>query len=113
LVVNFFDHQGRKEARRNTKSAPRIIRRPEFAGERGYLGWGRAMPQRLAFFSRGDSRSLPARKRALRSCEREKFQTWPIPSGGGVVRNMTADHDRNIELAESGVDRVALLEIKE
>jgi virginiamycin B lyase len=43
----------------------------------------------------------------------EKFQTWPIPSGGGVVRNMMADHDGNIVLAESGVDRVARVEIRE
>ena len=42
----------------------------------------------------------------------EKFQTWIIPSGGGVVRNMTTDHDGNIVIAESGVDRVALVEIK-
>jgi len=42
----------------------------------------------------------------------EKFQTWMIPSGGGVVRNMTTNHDGNIVMAESGVDRVALVEIK-
>ena len=42
----------------------------------------------------------------------EKFQTWIIPSGGGVVRNMTTDHDGNIVIAESGVDRIALVEIK-
>jgi virginiamycin B lyase len=40
------------------------------------------------------------------------FQTWTIPSGGGVVRNMMTDHDGNIVLAESGVDRVALVEIE-
>jgi virginiamycin B lyase len=43
----------------------------------------------------------------------ERFQTWPIPSGGGTVRNMMADHDGNIVMAESGVDRIALVEIKE
>lgn len=42
----------------------------------------------------------------------EKFQTWIIPSGGGVVRNMTTNHDGNIVMAESGVDRIALVEIK-
>jgi virginiamycin B lyase len=42
----------------------------------------------------------------------ERFQTWPIPAGGGVVRNMTTNHDGNIVMAESGVDRVALVEIK-
>ena len=41
-----------------------------------------------------------------------KFQTWAIPSGGGVVRNMMTTHDDNIVIAESGVDRVALVEIK-
>ena len=42
----------------------------------------------------------------------EKFQTWIIPSGGGVVRNMMTNHDGNIVMAESGVDRIALVEIK-
>jgi virginiamycin B lyase len=40
------------------------------------------------------------------------FQSWPIPSGGGVVRNMMAmGHDRLV-LACSGVNGVALVEIK-
>jgi virginiamycin B lyase len=42
----------------------------------------------------------------------QKFQTWPIPSGGGVVRNMMPTRDGNLALACSGVDRVALAEIK-
>jgi virginiamycin B lyase len=42
----------------------------------------------------------------------EKFQTWPIPSGGGVVRNMMVTRDGNIAMAESGVNRVALVEVK-
>jgi virginiamycin B lyase len=42
----------------------------------------------------------------------EKFQTWPIPSGGGVVRNMMVTRDGNIVMAESGVNRVALVEVK-
>jgi virginiamycin B lyase len=42
----------------------------------------------------------------------EVFQSWIIPSGGGVVRNMMATHDGNVVIAESGVDRVALVEIK-
>ncbi|MBV8564582.1 MAG: hypothetical protein JO273_03900 [Methylobacteriaceae bacterium] len=42
----------------------------------------------------------------------EKFQTWLIPSGGGVVRNMMATHDGNIVMAESGVDRIALVALK-
>ena len=42
----------------------------------------------------------------------ENFQTWVIPSGGGVVRNMDVTRDGNIVLACSGVNRVALVEIK-
>ena len=41
----------------------------------------------------------------------ETFQTWTIPSGGGVVRNMMATSDGNLVLACSGVNRVALVEI--
>jgi virginiamycin B lyase len=36
--------------------------------------------------------------------ERAKFQTWTIPSGGGVVRNMMPTHDGNPVLACSGVN---------
>jgi virginiamycin B lyase len=42
----------------------------------------------------------------------ESFQTWAIPSGGGVVRHMMATHDGNLVLACSGVNRVALVEVK-
>lgn len=42
----------------------------------------------------------------------EKFQTWIIPSGGGVVRNMMATLDGNLVLACSGVNRVALVEVQ-
>ena len=42
----------------------------------------------------------------------EKFQTWIIPSGGGVVRNMMATPEGNLVLACSGVNRVALVEVK-
>jgi virginiamycin B lyase len=42
----------------------------------------------------------------------EKFQTWIIPSGGGVVRNMMPTRDGNLALAESGVNRVALVTIR-
>jgi virginiamycin B lyase len=38
----------------------------------------------------------------------ETFQSWAIPSGGGVVRNMMVTRDGNIAMAESGVNRVAL-----
>lgn len=41
----------------------------------------------------------------------EKFQTWTIPSGGGIVRNMMATSNGNLVLACSGVNRVALVEI--
>jgi virginiamycin B lyase len=41
----------------------------------------------------------------------EKFQTWIIPAGGGVVRNMMPFSNGNLALAESGLNRVALVEI--
>jgi virginiamycin B lyase len=43
--------------------------------------------------------------------ETEQFQTWVIPSGGGVVRNMMATADGNVVMACSGVNRVALVEV--
>ena len=43
--------------------------------------------------------------------ETERFQTWAIPSGGGVVRNMMATADGNLVLACSAVNRVALVDI--
>jgi virginiamycin B lyase len=42
----------------------------------------------------------------------ETFQTWVIPSGGIVVRNMMATRDGNLVLACSGANRVALVEVK-
>ena len=47
---------------------------------------------------------------SIRSEDRE-FQTWIIPAGGGVVRNMTTTSSGNLVMAESGVNRVALVEI--
>ncbi len=41
----------------------------------------------------------------------EKFQTWAIPSGGGVVRNMVHTPDGNLWLACSGVNGIAEVEI--
>lgn len=41
----------------------------------------------------------------------EKFQTWVIPGGGGVVRNMSVTRDGNIAIAESGVNKVGLVVI--
>lgn len=39
----------------------------------------------------------------------ERFQTWAIPSSGGVVRHMDATREGDPVLACSGVDRVALV----
>jgi len=44
--------------------------------------------------------------------ETKKFLTWPIPSGGGTVRNMEVDKNGNLWLAESGVGRIARVTIK-
>jgi len=41
----------------------------------------------------------------------ETFQTWIIPGGGGVVRNIMPTHDGNIAIAESGVNKVGVVEI--
>jgi virginiamycin B lyase len=41
----------------------------------------------------------------------ERFQTWIIPAGGGVVRNMMTTRTGNLALAESALSRVALVEI--
>ena len=41
----------------------------------------------------------------------EAFQTWIIPSGGGVVRNMMATANGDLVLACSGVNRVALVDV--
>jgi virginiamycin B lyase len=38
------------------------------------------------------------------------FQKWPIPSGGGVVRNMVATPGGKLYLACSGVNKVAIAE---
>ena len=41
------------------------------------------------------------------------FQSWPIPSGGGTVRNMMPPADRTgLVLAESGVGKLALVEVR-
>jgi virginiamycin B lyase len=40
------------------------------------------------------------------------FQSWPLPSGGGVVRNMVATPDDKLYLACSGVNKVAIAEVK-
>lgn len=42
----------------------------------------------------------------------QTFQSWTIPSGGDVVRNMMATKDGNIVMACSGANRIALVTIK-
>jgi virginiamycin B lyase len=42
----------------------------------------------------------------------EKFETWAIPAGGGVVRNMMPTRDGNIAMTESGMNMVALVKLK-
>jgi virginiamycin B lyase len=42
----------------------------------------------------------------------ETFQTFRIPSGGGVVRNMTPTREGGLALAESGVNKVALATVR-
>jgi virginiamycin B lyase len=42
----------------------------------------------------------------------EKFQTWPIPNGGGgIVRHMMPTRDGNIAMAMSGLSAVGIVEI--
>ena len=43
--------------------------------------------------------------------ETKKFQTWPVPGGGGTVRNMDIDKAGNLWLAESGVGKIARVTI--
>jgi virginiamycin B lyase len=42
----------------------------------------------------------------------QKFQSRPIPSGGGVVRNMMPTKSGSLVLAESGAGKVALVTIE-
>ena len=42
----------------------------------------------------------------------ERFQTWAIPSGGGVLRHFEAARDgRAIVTANSGVNKIGIVEI--
>jgi virginiamycin B lyase len=43
--------------------------------------------------------------------ETKKFLTWPVPGGGGTVRNMDIDRSGNLWLAESGVGKIARVTI--
>jgi virginiamycin B lyase len=42
----------------------------------------------------------------------EKFQSWPIPGGGDIVRNMSVTRDGNPVTANSLVNQVGLVEVK-
>jgi virginiamycin B lyase len=41
----------------------------------------------------------------------ESFQTFAIPSGGGVLRHFEATADGNIVTANSGVNKIGIIEI--
>ena len=40
------------------------------------------------------------------------FQTWPVPSGGGVIRHMVTAPNGDIWLACSGVDKIGRVRVK-
>ena len=42
----------------------------------------------------------------------ERFQVWNIPSGGGVVQNISVTKDGNLAMPESAVNKVALVAIR-
>ena len=41
----------------------------------------------------------------------EKFQTWAVPSGGGVLRNFEATTQGVLVTANSGVNKIGVVEI--
>jgi virginiamycin B lyase len=41
----------------------------------------------------------------------QKFQTWAIPNGGGVIRNMVHTPDGNLWLTCSGINKIAFVEV--
>ena len=43
--------------------------------------------------------------------ESEKFQSWKIPSGVGIVRNMWVTSDKNLLIHQSSSNRIGLVEI--
>jgi len=43
--------------------------------------------------------------------ESKKFQTWPIPGGGGTVRNMDIDKNGDLWLAESGTGKLTRVRV--
>jgi virginiamycin B lyase len=97
---------------------------------RGYLGRFDPKTGKAAEYpSPGGPRSLPYGMAAVKDIvwyseagvtpntlvrfdpQAEKFQTWAIPSGGGVVRHMVARPDGTLVLACSGVNQIALVEV--
>jgi len=40
----------------------------------------------------------------------EEFHVQPVPGGGGVIRNMAAAPDGRVYIAESGVNKVGIIE---
>ena len=40
----------------------------------------------------------------------EKFMSWPVSSGGGVIRNMAATPHDDIYIACSGVNKVGVVQ---
>jgi virginiamycin B lyase len=42
----------------------------------------------------------------------EQFQTWPIPGGGDIVRNVDVTTDGNVVTANSLVNQIGIVEIK-
>jgi len=42
----------------------------------------------------------------------EKFQTWSIPGGGDIVRNVDVTRDGNVAIANSLVNQIGLVEIR-
>jgi virginiamycin B lyase len=42
----------------------------------------------------------------------ETFQSWAIPSGGGVVRNMDVTWDGDLVLACGGVNGLAVVHVQ-
>jgi virginiamycin B lyase len=42
----------------------------------------------------------------------ETMQHWPVPSGGGVIRNMAATAEGRVYIACSGVNKVGIVTVK-
>ena len=44
--------------------------------------------------------------------ETETFQSWPIPSGVGIIRNMWVTRDGNLLIHQTSSNRVGRVDIK-